>query len=536
MTDPAGRAKMLTFLLAIASSSCSLKPIAPQIGAGPGAVVDFSESKPISPYIYGANSDDFAHLGPNLNLVREGGNRMTAYNWETNASNAGSDYKFQNDDFMARDLPAGQKQEPGAVMRNFLQKAQSNGAAAILTVPTAGYVSADEKGDGDVRQTPNFINVRFLKSYARKPGGHYIYPPDLNDHAVYQDEFVSWIEKIKSAATPVWFMLDNEPDLWGSTHNEIWPKSPTYAQIIANNVEFSSAIKDVAPQSLIFGPANYGWQGFRRFQDAPDANGRDFLNTYLDAMKDAGEHAGHRLLDVLDVHWYPEARGDNVRVTESGSKPGTAFARIMAPRSLWDPKYVESSWIADSLGRRPIVLLPRIEDQIEAHYPGTKFSISEYNYGGNNDISGAIAQADVLGIFGRYGLFAACNWGLSAGDMAELAGFKAFQDYDRHGAKFADLELPVEGVDPTAGSVYAALDSHDPHRVTIVFINKTFSPGYKSVRLNGFTASSARTFTVTKANFAGAPDAGTADIKSDGIGFQAAAMSITTIEVQGTKK
>ena len=43
--------------------------------------------------------------------------------------------------------------------------------------------------------------------------------------------------------------------------------------------------------------------------------------------------------------------------------------------------------------------------KIAAHYPGTKLSISEYNYGAGGDISGGIAQADVLGVFGREGLF-----------------------------------------------------------------------------------------------------------------------------------
>jgi hypothetical protein len=33
-------------------------------------------------------------------MGRIGGNRWTAYNWETNASNAGSDYLYQNDTYL----------------------------------------------------------------------------------------------------------------------------------------------------------------------------------------------------------------------------------------------------------------------------------------------------------------------------------------------------------------------------------------------------------------------------------------------------
>ena len=159
---------------------------------------------------------------------------------------------------------------------------------------------------------------------------------------------------IKSSATPVWFDLDNEPDLWGSTHNEIWAKNPTYAQIIANNIEYATALKLSAPKALLFGPVNYGWNGFMTFQGAPDGHGRNFLDVYLAAMEAAGEKAGHRLLDTLDVHWYPEAQGDGIRITEDSPKPAVAAARMQAPRSLWDPTYVEQSWITRSMGGKAI--------------------------------------------------------------------------------------------------------------------------------------------------------------------------------------
>ena len=53
--------------------------------------------KPISPYIYGMNFFAGSSLTNPVTLDRLGGNRWTGYNWETNASNAGRDWYYQND-------------------------------------------------------------------------------------------------------------------------------------------------------------------------------------------------------------------------------------------------------------------------------------------------------------------------------------------------------------------------------------------------------------------------------------------------------
>jgi hypothetical protein len=496
--------------------------------------VDAGDARAISPYIYGANFPDWARMGVPFTVARMGGNRLTAYNWENGASNAGNDWHNQNDNLMGKTDAAGQ------AVRDFMQETQAHGAAAIVTVQTIGHVAADKNPPGDVNQTPDYLNTRFVKSYAKKPGGNYTYPPDTTDHAVYEDEQVAWLEKQKAPATPVWYMLDNEPDIWAGTHARIETTKPGYADIIANNLEYGSAVKDVAPGALVFGPANYGWNGFRTFQNASDAQGRDFLNVYLEAMKAAEAKQGRRVLDVLDVHWYPEAQGGGVRVTENAEgNAALEAARIQAPRSLWDGTYVEDSWIARSLGGKPVQLLGRIFAQIAGHYPGTKFSISEYNFGGGTHPSGLIAQADALGIFGRYGVFAACNWGISARDTAMLAGFKAFLDYDGKGGKFGSVGLAVSGETPAENAVYAARDKVDGSRITIVAINKTgenqplrvaithFYVNQVAIRMMAMTA---RAYT-REAGAYDTPVESTPAVNAGGVSFTMPPYSVTTVEV-----
>ena len=80
-----------------------------QMQAGQPVVfeIDGAKKQPISPYIYGTNQPDWQGHSKYLTLTRWGGNRITAYNWETNASNAGSDWQHQNDDLPEQERRAG---------------------------------------------------------------------------------------------------------------------------------------------------------------------------------------------------------------------------------------------------------------------------------------------------------------------------------------------------------------------------------------------------------------------------------------------
>ncbi len=440
------------------------------------------EVKPISRWIYGANRT-LAGAYADLTFTRVGGNRLTAYNWVNNASNAGSDWYFQNDDSM------GGGDVPGGAVVPSLETAHAHHAGIILTIPIAGYVAADVARDGDVRRSrPNYLRTRFRVEMPRK-GKPFTLSPDARDPVVYQDEFANWVRtKFPWGHTdpdsPIFFALDNEPDCWNGVHAEVHPKPVTYQEIIQRTTDYAAAIKDAYPEALIFAPVNYGWSGMQTLQGASDGLGRNFHEVYLAAMKEAEAKSGRRLLDVLDFHWYPEVRADGVRICEpvAGSSALVA-ARLQAPRSLWDPSYVEQSWITDSLGRKPICLIPSLRQKIATFYPGTKVAITEYNYGAGGHISGAIAEADVLGIFGREGVFAAAVWPMADQEPFIAAAFSMYRNFDSHGAKFGDTSVFAATDDVDATSVYASIDSTDPNVMVIVALNKTDQPIAAQVHL-----------------------------------------------------
>ena len=468
--------------------------------------VDAGRRYPISPFIYGIN---FYGGAPGRNMPawprhvtvsRMGGNRLTAYNWESNASNAGLDYNFQNDNYL------GGGSIPGEAVRVFVEGARRKGAAAIVTVPMIGYVARDIDGTS-VGTEPATVRARlaarFVRSYPRKPAPLSALP-NPEDDAVYQDEFVAWLgrtfpDAFTGGSRPIFVTLDNEPDLWGSTHEEIMPKVAgksavlTYDDLIDRTIAYASAIKDVAPQATIFGPGTATWAGaatLGRYPSPDPKYGKQFfLDVYLARLRAAERAAGRRLVDVLDIHWYPAAGADGAEISNDQAPQNAAMveARLQAPRSLWDPTYNERSWVSDVQGG-PIRLIPLLREKVAAHYPGTRIGITEYYYGRGGDISGGIAQADVLGIFGREGVFAATLWPhakLSAipyggsPDRAYryvISAFRMFRDYDGRGSAFGAVGLGARTSNPVATSVYASTDDSTAARLVVVAINKRPTP------------------------------------------------------------
>jgi mannan endo-1,4-beta-mannosidase len=459
-----------------------------------GADVNFSINASqgihsISPYIYGTNQFNTSTPPVNLGLQRLGGNRWTGYNWETNYSNAGTDYLNNSDLYLTN----GQVRPAGGAVLPPMQAAATQGYALSVTVPIAGYVAAD--GNGPVSAAQVAPSSRWKQVVAKKSSiagqPALSTTPNTSDGYVFTDEFAYWVEHTKQAGQPVFYTLDNEPGLWDDTHPRIHPNKATFTELRDKTIAHASAIKDVAPGAIIFGPGGFGYSDFVDLNGAPDSStqqppapgtGKLHFHQWLLQEMAAEEARQHRsLLDVLDMHWYPEAQGGGVRITAEGALNNSAAvvsARVQAPRSLWDPTYSETSWITSCCSGGPIQLLNRVQSDINQFKAGTKMSISEYNYGGGNDISGAIAEADVLGIFGKKDVYAAAWWNIERQGNTNFtfAAMDMFRNYDGAGSRFGDTSVDATTSNNASSSVYASIDAKNPNRMTLVAINRTNQP------------------------------------------------------------
>ncbi len=527
------------------SNQASATPV-----SGPADVtitVDPTKTHVISPYIYGTNFySGNTSPQPHFTLDRDGGNRWTAYNWETNASNAGSDFNYQSDNYLSS------SNVPTEAVRSFIFQDQSAGLASLVTFQLQGYVSADENGP----VLPPFPNLTRFKPVVDKKSTvssvPFTFDPTKFDANVYMDEFAWALDQRFSGmgifgATPThptFISLDNEPDLWNSTHEEVQGSTNiSSTKFISKTVMLSEALKDQFQNLTIFGPVNYGFNGIYSWQGdsslSPTPSGANwFADKYLAGINTASTAYGKPVVDVYDFHRYSEATDGTTRVTNmTGSTLTDAQiqAVVQSPRSLWDPTFTENSWITNSVLGGPIQILSRLQAKINAENPGMKIAITEYENGGFNHIAGTIAQADNLGIFGSVGLFAANFWPPGGIYSYTLAGFRAFRGFDGANANFGDTSLQTTSSAVQNVVVYASSDTTTPGRVVIVAINR--SNAAKVTAINGQTLSgTAHLYQMTAATAAGQTvvepvSIGTMAVSGSSLTITLPGYSVTTIDV-----
>lgn len=500
----------------------------------------------ISPYVYGLNSySSITNAPPLPTFDRSGGNRWTAYNWENNASNAGSDYLYENDNYLSASAT------PAEAVRALVAADRAVGAASLVTIQMQGWVSADEAGPVSTANPPDtarFKPLVFKKS--TQSAEAFTTTPSTADGFVYMDEFAWALDQKFSGAgifaagteLPTFVELDNEPELWNSTHLEVQGATAiTSDAYIAKTVALTKALKDQFPGMTIFGPAHYGFGGLFSWQGelSPTPTGADwFADKYLAAIKAASAAYGTPLVDAYDFHWYSEATDTSgARVTSLNGATLTdaqVQAIVQSPRSLWDTTYSESSWIRNTLGG-PIALLPRLQAKIAASNSGMKLGVTEYNNGGCQHIAGTLAEADNLGIFGAQGVYAASYWPLSSNEAYCLAAFRVFRNFDGAGATFGDVSVQATSSDVQSVAVYASTDSTHAGRTVFVAINR--STKAKQTSFIGLTMSgTAHLYRISASSATGqspvAPmAAGTQVISGPTFSVSLPALSVTTIDI-----
>jgi hypothetical protein len=408
-----------------------------QVRVNPGQVVGS-----ISPLILGVSAfedQEYLHdLG--ITLTSWGGNPSTRYNYEIgNAWNAGADWGYRNGNYGISDDAA----------LGFIRASSSVGAQVRLAVPTLGWVARDDSNetcsfpaaDGSCDEVP--------QANCERPGP--IADPHRANVRSTPEMVRRWVERLVHTDLVDLSLVafDNEPELWGINHYDVHPTCTTYEEILDRYLEYARALREVVPDASFAGPVTCCWFPYWRLAPGPaDGPMQDFIPWFLDQVRHHDSHFGRRTLDVLDVHYYPQSEIYNADASDE-----TAARRLRSTRALFDFEYVDESWIG-----QPIAFIPRLREVIDRHYPGTKLAITEWNFGADTTMNGALAIADVLAIFGREGVHAAAYWVYPPPFSPGYFAFKMHGNYDGEGSRFGDTAVTAASTDPHKVRAYAAVD------------------------------------------------------------------------------
>jgi len=521
------------------SGSVTFTLAAPPAAAGPALTVDAgAQTHPIDPYIYGMN-DWYLALTPaieraaNLPLERWGGDQTTRYNYKLDTWNSAADWYFENSPGPTSGYP------DTSTLNTQVAMDESTGTRTMVTIPLVGWTpqrnnacsfsvtkyGAQQKSDPGRADCGNGILLN---------GSRVVNDPNDTSSPIDESFDAGWVEylvgkfgKAASGGVAI-YELDNEPEWWDSTQVDIHPSPVTYDELTNDGLAYAQTVKDNDPTAEVSGPVLSCWMCF--FYSKLDIesgwaspcncwNGNPvdrlahgdvpLVEYYLQQFAASEARTGVRLLDYLDLHTYFAA--DNLAFSLGGDT-SVQQARLNSTRVFWDPTYTDPSF-TDPNNRTssapPVApqMIPLARSWVAKDYPGTKVAFTEYNWGGTDSVNGALAQADLLGIFGAYGLDMATLWWNTydaqtavSQQIPLLMAFEVYRSYDGNNAMFGDVALASSSANQGALAVYGALRSSDK-AVTVVVINKTYGDLTSTISLPNLTPNGpAKVFLYSNAN------------------------------------
>ena len=522
------------------SSEVSATPIAPLPGGGTSASVHvtvdvLANRHLISPYVYGVNfpSDTAYVTDSGATFVRWGGNASTRYNWLNFATNAAADWYFQNRPMGSAPLYSDSTQ--------FVSNIAGAGAAPIMTIGMLPWVAKDgnatsysfsvatygkqcqtnpylaDDGDGiaftsgcpgTVPASPTYLtNTNFANAHVALADTTGSGPAGT----VYRD---AWVQALKTnyGAQPHFYDMDNEMDIWGSTHRDVHPSPVTYEEIRDTYLSEARMMPTWDPAAVRFGPVSccwwFYWNSAEGNNDKTAHASMDFLPWWFNEVAFEDKRDGKRSLDVFDFHAYPGGT--------SGTAAQNQALALRLPRDFWDPNYVSEdgsinqNWATQTQPLKTIAFrIPRLRALVNSVFASVytappQLSMTEWNVAaaGETDFSTALADADVFGIMGRERLYAASRWTAADSTAPAYQALKLYRNYDGVHHTFAPISVSAtnDATDPGLFSSYAAINAAGT-TLTVLVINKSPSATVStSISLNHFTPATATTYTLSSAS------------------------------------
>ncbi len=483
----------------------------------------------ISPLVYGTNfPPDAAYIyNTNQTFTRWAGDASSGYNWQTGETNLADDYYFMDFPFSGSGSDSGTFYESS---QNFISGVVAQGGTPAFAIPMMNFAAAGngqgslysfsvakygtqcatatpyhpDAGDGEETNCSTHVTGNDTAD-AYVP---LLDSPGNNDPAgsLYRSQWIAALAPLFGSGLHI-YGIDNEPEIWGGVHWDVHPNNTSYAEMLNLFLTKPALIRQYDPQATILGIGSCGWYFYWNSETGSDKSthaGIDYDPWLINEIYWNDIANNTRTFDWYDLHAYPDGN------TSGYTKSQLQALALRLPRDFWDPTYqgeggdIDQQYVTQLQPNKTYPFrIPRMRALINYEYPGTPFSLSEWNVqqAGETDFSTALADVDVWGILGRERVQAASRWTASVTTSPAYNSLLLYRNYDgqRHTFGTTSVSATNSG-NPDFFSSYAAL-SADGSQLTLMLINKDpANYDQVSVNLGAFSPSSVMTYTLTQNN------------------------------------
>lgn len=466
--------------------------------------VDLSKpTHPVSPYLYGRNNSLSGNPGSGftpewtklkdagVRFFREGGgNNSTKYNWRLKISSHPDWYNnvYANDwSFAAESL---QEEIPSA-----------QGMWSFQLIGKAAKTNANNFNDW------GYNNSQWWEGVAQNLAGGGEPETSGGTKALKEGNPELYLQNWTADSTTLildhWFndlglnkeklqywSMDNEPEIWNGTHDDVMSTQIPAEEFMQRYFEVAKKARAKYPEIKLLGPVPANeWQWYN-WSSPISSDGRHYpwLEYFIKRVAEEQEATGVRLLDVLDIHFYPGS---------TNAAQIVQYHRVYFDKDYVYPeangvKNVSGSW-NDSENKEYI--LQRCKEWLETYMGtdhGVTFSVSETGIAEINPKTSAVWYGSTLGEFMKHPemeVFTPWSWHKGMWEVLHL--FSRYNKTEYVQATSSEEEFV---------SAYPTLNASEDS-LAVVLINRAASSAKNiTLNFNGFDLANESFETLTLTN------------------------------------
>lgn len=257
-----------------------------------------------------------------------------------------------------------------------------------------------------------------------------------------------------------YWSMDNEPEIWSGTHDDL-PLKFTAEEFIEKYIEVAKKARALYPDIKLCGPVTANeWQWFKFNDEVLTIDGRYYcwLEYFIKRIADEQKASGIRLLDVFDLHWYPQDKSFKSqiglhRVFFDEDYLYTSANGLATINGGWDVSYHE-------------MIFARVNKWLDEHFGeghGITLGLTETAFPSDDPNMVSLMYAGFLGTFMENGVELFSPWTWKVGMWETLHLFSRYSKEYNVSAASSDIKTLSAYT-----TVNAANDS-----MTIIFVNRS---------------------------------------------------------------